>query len=289
MDDADYQPVIIIGAPRSGTNMLRDILCQLPGTGTWPCDEINYIWRHKNVKFASDEFTSDMASPELKRYIRREFDIIAQKYELDTVVEKTCANSMRVGFVDRLLPEAKYIFIVRDGLDVVGSALLRWEAKLDIPYLFKKARYVPISDLPYYASRYLYNRAYRVFSKTGQLAFWGPQMEGIDQLLIRYSLPQVCALQWQACVNNAQRDFDQKKDSRYMMLNYESLVSQPDVNIERVARFINKPITLDESRKLTESVSSRSVGKGRASLSRTDLNSILPLIEGTLERYGYKG
>ena len=40
--------VVIIGAPRSGTNMLRDVLTSLPGFATWPCDEINLIWRHGN-------------------------------------------------------------------------------------------------------------------------------------------------------------------------------------------------------------------------------------------------
>ena len=39
-----FTPVIIIGAPRSGTNMLRDILTNFEGIETWPCDEINYIW-----------------------------------------------------------------------------------------------------------------------------------------------------------------------------------------------------------------------------------------------------
>ena len=45
-------PVIIIGAGRSGTNMLRDLLAQLPQFSTWPCDEINYIWRHSAKRIA---------------------------------------------------------------------------------------------------------------------------------------------------------------------------------------------------------------------------------------------
>ena len=53
---SNHKPIIIIGAPRSGTNMLRDVLCNLDGVGSWPCDEINYIWRHGNVKNPSDEF-----------------------------------------------------------------------------------------------------------------------------------------------------------------------------------------------------------------------------------------
>ena len=70
----NYQPLIIIGAPRSGTNMLRDLLTELPGVGTWPCDEINYIWRHGNVQYPSDEFIPHMATPRIRKYIRKQFD-----------------------------------------------------------------------------------------------------------------------------------------------------------------------------------------------------------------------
>ena len=51
----NIQKVIIIGAPRSGTNILRDVLTSFDGICTWPCDEINYIWRHGNAKYPSDE------------------------------------------------------------------------------------------------------------------------------------------------------------------------------------------------------------------------------------------
>jgi hypothetical protein len=35
--------------------MLRDVLCELPDHGTWPCDEIKYIWRHGNQQHPDDE------------------------------------------------------------------------------------------------------------------------------------------------------------------------------------------------------------------------------------------
>ena len=151
----NYSSVIIVGAPRSGTNMLRDMLIELSGAGTWPCDEINYIWRHGNVKYPSDEFTPEMATTKVQEYIQRQFQKISEVADLGIVIEKTCANSLRVGFVNKAIPDAKYIFIVRDGMDAVGSAIKRWKASLDIPYILQKARYVPPTDLPYYASRYL--------------------------------------------------------------------------------------------------------------------------------------
>ena len=131
-------PVIIIGAGRSGTNMLRDLLAQLPQFSTWPCDEINYIWRHGNRGFATDEFTREMADDKTAHYIRKQFQKFAAKHPGTSVVEKTCANSLRCGFIHQIFPEARFIHIMRDGRDVAASAALRWNAKLDIGYIAKK-------------------------------------------------------------------------------------------------------------------------------------------------------
>ena len=60
------RPLVIIGAGRSGTNMLRDVLCRMPGLGTWPCDEINYIWRHGNRAHPDDEFPGGFARPKVQ-------------------------------------------------------------------------------------------------------------------------------------------------------------------------------------------------------------------------------
>lgn len=55
-------PIILIGAPRSGTNIFRDTIASLPSVTTWPCDEINYIWRHGNINYPSDEFPVELAT-----------------------------------------------------------------------------------------------------------------------------------------------------------------------------------------------------------------------------------
>ena len=280
--------VVIVGAPRSGTNMLRDMLVKLPKVGTWPCDEINYIWRHGNVRYPSDEFTRDMAAVDVKRYIHTQFDQLAKSHQLDMVVEKTCANSLRVGFVDEVLPDAKYIFIVRDGVDVVGSAMLRWKASLDIPYLLAKARYVPIVDLPYYASKYLSNRLYRLISKEKRLASWGPKLDDMDAILKNYSLLQVCALQWKTCVNKSEEEFSRIDPERVVRVKYEDLVSHPHYEFLRIAKFLGQEVTPSILNGVTQSVSIGSVGKGRAALGASGLAEILPLINETLAVHGYK-
>ena len=155
-------PIIIIGAARSGTNMLRDLLVQLPQYTTWQCDEINYIWRHGNRDYPHEEFTREMATPAVKCYMQHAIEKINKKEPQATVVEKTCATSLRCGFADEIFPNARFVHIYRDGRAVAASAALRWNASLEPLYLLKKARFVPPSDVLFYASRYFSTRIYRL-------------------------------------------------------------------------------------------------------------------------------
>lgn len=287
-DSKPYQPVIIIGAGRSGTNMLRDVLCRLPGFGTWPCDEINYIWRHGNRDWQTDEFTPQMANPQVKNYVRRAFARVAQTGSYRYVVEKTCANSLRVEFVDRVVSDAMFIFIVRDGRDVVASAKNRWRASLDITYLGKKARYVPLADLPYYGLRYLKNRVHRLLSGEKRLASWGPRFEGMDRLLREYSLAEVCAMQWVRCVEKAEQGLAAVDPERVFRLRYEDFVANPAVNLHKCVSFVGAAVTDQAIQEAVQRVTAGNVGKWRKSLDQQTLELISPLIAATLDRYGYK-
>lgn len=282
-----YQPVIIIGAGRSGTNMLRDILTQLPRFGTWPCDEINYIWRHGNIRESSDEFSPELATPRVQQFIQTKFDDLAQTQNISYVVEKTCANSLRVGFINKIFPNAKFIWIVRDGRDVVASAQKRWTASLDIPYILQKARFVPVSDLPYYASRYLGSRIYRLLSSEGRVAFWGPKFNGMDEALKQYSLPEVCAMQWQRCVEKAAIEFSQLESDRVLYLRYEDFVNHPATELIKISDFLKVDISEQIITKIGQKISKTSVGKWQDDLNESVLKLIYQIMENTLSQHRY--
>jgi hypothetical protein len=280
------QDVVIIGAPRSGTNMLRDVLTRLPEVGTWPCDEINYIWRHGNLRYPSDAFPADLARPKVVTYIRRQFEKLATAHGLNFVVEKTCANSLRVEFVDKVLPDAKYIYIVRDGRDVVASAMKRWKAELDLRYIMNKVRYVPVSDLPYYALNYLGNRVYRLFSKEGRLAYWGPRLDNMDSILVEHDLAGVCAIQWCECVNHADHAFCRISSERVHKLSYEGFVADPVLELDRLCDFLGIQLSGHGRETFIGSISRSSVGKGLGDLGK-QLYGIESLMEAALRRHGY--
>lgn len=287
MSKSGYQSVIIIGAPRSGTNILRDVLCNLDGFGSWPCDEINYIWRHGNMREKTDELSVDLATCSVKKFVRREFDLIAKKQNLKVVVEKTCANSLRVPFVDAIIPEAKYIFIYRNGIDVVGSMMKRWKAKLDLPYIMHKARYVPLADLPYYALNYLANQSYRIFSGKGRLAIWGPKFENFDEVVSNHSLEEICALQWKRCAELSDKAFSDFASDKVTKIKYESFVTDPVKEIGRAMEQLDFEIDNKNLSKATAKVSNQSIGKGHQELGKNKYQLVHKLISDTLADYGY--
>lgn len=287
----NYLPLIIIGAPRSGTNMLRDVLCQLDGVATWPCDEINYIWRHGNVTAKTDEFDAEHATDDIKRFIRKEFDKEAYSnsdIKTKVLVEKTCANSLRVPFINAVMPEAKYVYIVRDGLDAVGSASHRWKASLDLRYIMKKVPYIPMTDIPYYAVRYFFNRLNRLFSKEKRLSFWGPSFEGLTDALEQYSLEEVCALQWQRCVEVAEKALADLPEEKVVRVSYESFVENPQKELNRLLISLGIEASTAQVSNATAVVTDKNVGKGRQALEPAITTRIISLIGETLQRYGYK-
>ena len=262
-------------------------MVRLDGTGTWPCDEINYIWRHGNVRYPSDALRPEMARPEVKQYVERRFAKLAKSNNLDTIVEKTCANSLRVPFVNEIIRNAKYIFILRDGIDAIASAFKRWHAKLDFPYLLKKARFVPISDGPYYAARFLINYLHRFSSIDMRPSSWGPKLDHMADLQMVHSVIEICALQWQACVVKAEDGFQNLPGDRVIRVRYEEFVDDPLKEYSRIANFVGKDVPDSMNDYLMHNVRASSQGKGRSELSDEELDLLLALIRPTLSEYAY--
>ena len=277
-----YQEVITIGAPRSGTNMLRDVICRLPGFATWPCDEINYLWRHGNARWPSDALPPELATRRVRGYINRQFRRQARARGAGFLVEKTCANSLRVPFVDRVLPDARYIFIHRQPLDAVASAAKRWHAPFELGYTLRKARFVPPSDVPYYGWRLVRNRLHRLVSGERRLASWGPRLESMPALLEKHSLPELCALQWNACVESAATALAALGTARVHTLGYEEFVSEPLAGLAEICRFLAAPAAPSALATAAAAVSDRSVGKGARELTTAVRQTLAPLTESGL-------
>ena len=273
----NINPVIIIGAPRSGTNILRDTLSSLKNVGTWDCDEIPYIWLYGNKKHSADMLQPSHATPKVKQYIRKQFSKLGEELQVENLLEKTCANSLRVDFVDSIFPEAKYIYIKRNGLDVTYSIMQRWNASFSLAYTMKKFKYVPISDIPFYGIEFLKNRYYKEKNKD-RLKFWGPRFAHENELS-ELSVEEISAKQWVACVEESNKSFNKIDPKRVYSLTYENFVTNPKQQIKNMAMFMG--ITLNE-KMLFPTIRSSSIGKGEKMLSSHQLEKIKPIIKKTM-------
>ncbi len=277
------QDVIIIGAPRSGTNMLRDVLVSRPGVTTWPCDEINAIWRHNSRDHPTDEIPVERATARQGRFVRSKFERQRRRGRSHTVVEKTCANSLRVEYVAALLPDARFVFITRHGADAAASAMRRWTAPLDLGYSARKARFVPASDLMHRAEQFYRNRIGR--SATGRVRTWGPRFASIDEMVISLPLDEVCAIQWRRCVDSSRAALRTLPADRVHHVVYEDFVAAPTAGLRSVLSFLALPTEdLDAS---VARVSDASVGKGRATLDGAQRERVDRIVTPALVDLGY--
>jgi hypothetical protein len=285
--ELDSATIIIVGAGRSGTKLLRGILASHPETICFP-REINYIWRHGNAGYPTDELRPEHARPEVVRYIRERFNALSARHNGARVVEKTCANALRVGFVHTVFPQATIIHLIRDGCAVAESARRRWKARPELGYLLEKLRWVPLSDIPYYALRYLRYQLGRFRSDQEAESSWGPRFDGLDALVREKTLIEVCGLQWRACVRAAEAALKRLPPDQAITVRYEDLVTEPLEVTGWLFDQVNLTFTAECRDYVEREVSADYVDKWRDRLTERDLSLLMPHIEAELRRHRYE-
>lgn len=239
MTSNNLSPLFIIGAARSGTNLVRDIITSDPKFITWPCDEINSIWRHHNQKIPTDLFTGEHANQRVVHYIQKQFLKLRGNQLNSVIVEKTCANTLRIPFLHKIFPTAKYINIIRDGRDVALSASKRWQGGVKSSYILKKLKYVPTIDLPVYIYKNFVNRVYQLLSTKNTVKSWGPIIPNMDEIFRSKPIEVASAIQWKFCVNKSLADLDNLCVGNVLTVKYEDLVTDTNNTLESVERFLN--------------------------------------------------
>jgi hypothetical protein len=280
-------PILIVAAGRSGTKLLRGILASSSEVKAFP-REINYIWRYGNADFPTDELKPEHARPEVVHYIRERFAKFVERHDEVHVVEKTCANTLRLDFVHRVFPEAYIIHLVRDGRAVAESARRRWQARPELRYLLEKARWVPLSDVPYYALRYLRYQVGYLRSDHRAKSSWGPRFSGLDRLVEEKMLIEVCGLQWKACVQAAGTSMNHLPSHQSIIVRYEDLVSSPKSVAKTIFDQVGLPFTPASCDYVEHIVRQDNLNKWRKALSIEELELLMPHIESELEYYGYE-
>ena len=238
----DNQPIVVLGAARSGTKMLRGLIAAADGMRPVPYD-VNYIWKYGNEGVPHDELGPAHATPRTANFIRKQLQRCASgtPQANGPIVEKTVGNILRIPFVATVLPEARYVVLIRDGRDVIESAWRCWQEPPRLGYLAAKLRTFPWLSCAGYGWRFATGTAGRMTGLRNSLPSWGPRYEGIDEDVAQCELLEVCARQWANCMTKYGHDRGFVASDRLLEIRYEQLVDQPSAVIERLSAFLNIP------------------------------------------------
>jgi hypothetical protein len=192
-------PVFIVGCARSGTSIFGECLAAHP--------RVVYLFEKSTVwntavpgrpdhRLERSDATPEIAEPIYRGLARAVEEVAGAALAGRVVIEKNPKHVLRIGFLDALFPDARFLHIIRDGRDVTASLMFR-------------------------------NRG----TEWGHL-----EIPGWRALLERYPEKNWlrCAHQWRCAVETARAEGVPLGPKRYFELRYEDLVADPKRVLDRV-------------------------------------------------------
>ena len=278
------RPIMVIGAARSGTTVLGNMLGSHPDLALLV--EPRLTWQFGNES-RTDFLRAEHAKPRIRAHIRAKFAEFGHSAGGRRIVEKTPSNSVRMGFVEAIFPDCRFVHIIRNGLDSVLSTRQFWTTNsrsLKTANMATRLKEMDPTRLPHYAKELARRVAPNWLRPLVGKSFWGVHLPGLSDLQTELDLTAVCALQWRACVEAACQYGRSLPAGRYMECRLEDLSLEL---LERIADFceIETPESILET--YAERFSPSRSDSQQKSASRDELDEIMRWIEPTMKWLGY--
>ena len=228
------KPIFIIGCNRSGTTVLFRNLSAHPDTWSLYIESQDIFYRHHPIDDALGDRIIEAGSQDEAQDIEGYFYRQAHNKEFfcDTallrhvplkamqrplghlykraplrLVEKTPANSLRIPYLAKMFPDAKFIFLVRRGEDVVSSLMEGWK------------RWSQCED-----KEWRYNRWHYLVPPEWQA--WRDKR-----------LEEICAFQYVESNRIAWQDLEACAAERTYSIRHEDLMADPVRGYEKILEF----------------------------------------------------
>lgn len=263
---ADFdRPVFIVSPPRSGSTMLFEALSQSPDACTIGGE--SHLMLEVDLAsgslgtiargYPSNRLDAGDATPAIADELRGRFHAAVFDREGQRppgpirLLEKTPKNALRVPFLARVFPDARFVYLYRDPREVLASMLEAWES----------GRFRTYPNLPGW---------------TGLQ--WSLLLIPGWRDLVGKPLPEIVAAQWSVTTRMLLDDLEHLPSAQCTAVSYDRFIANPDAEIRKLCARLDlrwdRPLgtTLPKAR---YTVSAPRSGKWRARESE-----ILPQLAG---------
>lgn len=206
-------PVFVVGCSRSGTTITYETLAA-SGRFLFFGWEIPQFWNGLHGPLTngwqSEAAGATNARPEHRQAALRYF---YQRLGAGWVMDKTCINVMRIPYLHRLFPAAKFVFIQRDGRDNISSMMDGWR--------------VGRSDGRFELSQFFGPFPEPVAINGGEFKEWSFFLAPGWRDYSRASLEEVCAFQWISANRLALEAKKAIPPAQWVHMRYEDIFERP--------------------------------------------------------------
>jgi hypothetical protein len=210
---AGPDPVFVVGCSRSGTTITYETLAA-SGRFLFFGWEIPQFWNSLhgplNNGWASEAAGADDACDEHRTAALRYF---YARLGAGWVLDKTCINVMRIPYLYALFPQARFVFIQRDGRDNISSMMDGWR--------------VGRSDGRFELSQFFGSFPEPVAINGGEFRQWSFFLAPGWQRYNQASLEEACAFQWISANRMALEAKRHIPASQWVHLRYEDIFERP--------------------------------------------------------------
>jgi len=220
-------PVFVVGCSRSGTTITYETLATSGRFLTFGY-EIPQFWNGLygplNNGWESEAADAEHARPEHRAAAFRYF---YQHLGRGLVLDKTCINTLRLPYLYHLFPDARFIFIHRDGRDNISSMMDGW----------RKGR----TDGGFGLTQFFGKFPEPIAINGGEFHEWHFFLPPGWRDYNHASLEEVCAFQW---ISANRRALEAEKiipPERWTRIRYEDVVEQPVKTFEEVFSRLGLP------------------------------------------------
>jgi len=282
------RPILIVGACRSGKTLVKRIVSSLDEMAEG--HEPFMIWNTGMSDHTDDARAAEEATEELVRRIRRRLHKYMRKLDGARYVDDTAHHALRLPFSLKVLPEARLIYVLRNGRDNVAQMYAYWTGSDTLAGVLQRRlsrarrKNLRLASLPRQAWKWFYNYCRTRLGRPR--ASCGPTVPGQREFARSNDTLQVVAYQWATMVKMLEDAISELPADRVLRVRYEDLLADTPAQAARIADFceVSDPAGLIAA--ATEIIDP-DLPPDFEPLSPQQWESVLPIMEPMLKRQGY--